>query len=102
MTDRQPPLENEQPETNGLQIRCADQKPISAVLLDALALSRVARAETSHSVVTNLTFQTGGSVTVHLKNGELYVTMRQCATSMLDSTDGATAILMLTPRPVVQ
>jgi hypothetical protein len=102
MKNRQLPLNNEQPETRGLQSRSDTQKPVSSIFVDALSLSRVARAETSQSLVTNLMFRTGGSATIHLKNGQLYVNAKECATTMLDANDGACVVLMLTPEPVAQ
>jgi hypothetical protein len=90
-----------QPESIDQQERPPVQKPIGAIFVDALMLTRVASAQTDLSFVTNLSFHPHGSATIHLKNGEFDITMNQCAASTIDASDGVSAILMLSPAPLV-
>ncbi|WP_321846010.1 hypothetical protein [Paraburkholderia bannensis] len=73
------------------------QKPLGAIFVNALALSRVASVQSDQSFVTNLTFEPHGNATIHLKDGQFDIDLHDCAASTIDASDGVSAILMLSP-----
>jgi hypothetical protein len=78
------------------------EKPVGAIFVDALALSAVHRTVTDHSSTTNLTFQPRGSATIFLKDGRYDIDTAECAASAIDSSDGSSVIVMLSPAPLSQ
>jgi hypothetical protein len=82
------------------QANAIEQKPIGAIFVDAIALSRVARVQTEQSFVTNLAFHPHGSATIHLKDGQFDIALTDCAAATIDANDGVSAILMLSPVAV--
>lgn len=89
-----------QHESIGQQERPESQKPIGAIFVNALALSRVAGTQTEQSFVTNLAFHPHGSATIHLKDGKFDIALNDCAASTIDASDGVSVILMLSPAAV--
>ncbi|MBN3857770.1 MULTISPECIES: hypothetical protein [unclassified Paraburkholderia] len=100
MKQRKPSVKRNQAETQGQNDQPEAQKPVSAIFVDALALSRVANAETEQSLVTNLTFHPHGSATIHLKEGTFDIALNDCAISKIEAADGVSVILMLSPAPM--
>ncbi|QGZ61418.1 hypothetical protein [Paraburkholderia acidisoli] len=99
MNTRKQAINNERPNATGAEQDRPAQKPVGAIFVDALALSRATRKQTAQSSVTNLTFHTGATVTIHLKDGVFDIDTKECIASMIDSNDGASVVIMLSPAP---